>query len=955
MIWRYVWKGFKRHKMRTAIMVLALMFVATMLVVLNNTISTSRRQVVELVAREVGEHDITLTRVDTSRDPFIDVARMTALLRSAHRTIEAIYPRFQAEVEVARGATNGSATLVARDSEMDNLGTVNILEGEYDITADKVVILRNTADAYDLRVGDEIVLSYVLPMPRQAGEEQAENVSVNRISRQFTVSGIALQNGLGSDIQNGVLADVGMVQEWLGMPGRAERLAIVLDPNVYNALDVETSVFRVRRIAEHVRAALGEEIDAYELEIEKAESLDGSDIAFSMMQTLTMVYGFLSMGVVGLLVYSLINANVEDRRRDLALIRILGGQRKDLFALVLIEVLVVGLLGVGLGTVAGQALSTFLIDRLLGSLIGNMIDNSGGLGGRLVMSGVNLSISPWSLLSTSLIAGLVLVLSALAPARKAANTKIRYAIDPGSADNIQVEDLAALRERRYNWNITLGGVVLTIMWGLIFLGQNYLFAQGNQTVLGAFMFGGMALLILGVSLLFFTLTVPFERLSLVLFGLISPRLTYFADRNVRRAKRRNTVIALMIVFSATLPTFLGTTAALTESNFDVTVRQGNGAPINSEIWRSGGHFFTFFSQEDDTEYLRPSFLPRFTEVEGVGPAVGMTHSYRANVRNLVKLRETSVDLRGLTVSPLSVVYPDLTEIVGGEQAFERMFNEPDAIMLTAGFAEYLDVGIGDVVLVEGDGIDHRVQMHIVGLIERIAGFWNVGRNERFIRWGGSPAFVSLDTFLRLANDPNEETICIDGQCSESERDAPVIQRILAGMDPAADSSRVVKALRETLSDRNDVRIEVTEEQVRISRQGFQTTRVILFVLTTLSLITSVLGVFSVVYVTVQTRRLEIGMLKAVGITGWQLVGTFAIESLSMTVSATMAGATAGTGLGYVFYTSNNMMQNIPTIPAFDTVTVTFVLVMVTVASLISAIIASRGIVRQRVTQILRGI
>ena len=36
-----------------------------------------------------------------------------------------------------------------------------------------------------------------------------------------------------------------------------------------------------------------------------------------------------------------------------------------------------------------------------------------------------------------------------------------------------------------------------------------------------------------------------------------------------RAKRRNTVIALMIVFSATLPTFLGTTAALTESNFDV--------------------------------------------------------------------------------------------------------------------------------------------------------------------------------------------------------------------------------------------------------------------------------------------------------------------------------------------------------------------------------------------------
>ena len=134
-----------------------------------------------------------------------------------------------------------------------------------------------------------------------------------------------------------------------------------------------------------------------------------------------------------------------------------------------------------------------------------------------------------------------------------------------------------------------------------------------------------------------------------------------------------------------------------------------------------------------------------------------------------------------------------------------------------------------------------------------------------------------------------------------------------------------------------------------------TTRVVLMVLTVLSLITSVLGVFSVIYVTVHTRRLEIGMLKAVGITGWQLTGTFVIESLVTTVSATLAGTAAGTGLGYVFYMSNNMMQNVPTIPALDAITVSFVLVMVILASLVSAVLASRSIVRQRVTAILRGV
>jgi ABC-type lipoprotein release transport system permease subunit len=468
------------------------------------------------------------------------------------------------------------------------------------------------------------------------------------------------------------------------------------------------------------------------------------------------------------------------------------------------------------------------------------------------------------------------------------------------------------------------------------------------------MFGGMALLILGVSLLFFTLTVPFERLVLLAFRLVAPRLTFFASRNVTRAKRRSTVIALMIVFSATLPTFLGTTAALTEANFDVNTRQAQGAPINSRIRGSGRYYFTFFNPEE-ADHLRPGFLERFTAVEGVRPAVGLTYAFPADTRNLVRLRQTSVQVHGLTASPLSVVYPDLTEVTGGEAAFERMFAEPDAILLTAGFAEYLDVGIGDTVMMSGEGLDHVVPMHIVGLVERMAGFGNIGRNLRYIRWGGSVAFVSMDTFLRLTNDPNQESICIDGVCTASERDAPVIDRVLAGTDANADSQEVVKALRKALADRNDIRISVTAEEVRTARQGFQTMRIVLLILTILSLITSVLGVFSVIYVTVQTRRLEIGMLKAVGITGWQLVGTFAIESLSMTVSATLTGTIAGTGLGYVFYTSNNMMQNVPTLPAFDSITVAFVLVMVIIASLISAGIASRGIVRQRVTQIMRGV
>ena len=148
--------------------------------------------------------------------------------------------------------------------------------------------------------------------------------------------------------------------------------------------------------------------------------------------------------------------------------------------------------------------------------------------------------------------------------------------------------------------------------------------------------------------------------------------------------------------------------------------------------------------------------------------------------------------------------------------------------------------------------------------------------------------VDLDPYL---HGPIFETIRSDEKAFRSMKveDGTIAWENGADIDPDADPQEVSKALRAALSDRNDIGVDITAEEVRIAKQGFVTTRVVLSVLTVLSLITSVLGVFSVVYVTVQTRRLEIGMLKAVGITGWQLTGTFAIESLAMTVSATLAG------------------------------------------------------------------
>jgi len=244
-------------------------------------------------------------------------------------------------------------------------------------------------------------------------------------------------------------------------------------------------------------------------------------------------------------------------------------------------------------------------------------------------------------------------------------------------------------------------------------------------------------------------------------------------------------------------------------------------------------------------------------------------------------------------------------------------------------------------------------MRVVGLIERMPGFEGFSRNERYVRQGRSPGFVSLDTYIRLTNNPTLDDICARGLCSLTEREQPVITQILATTTEGADDAEVVADLRELLADRHDVWVQSTAEDIRTTEQSMRTMRILMLIMTALSFITSIFGVFAVVYVAVYVRRLEIGMLKAIGMRRRDLVGAFALEAVMMTVSASLAGVTAGTVLGYVFYVSNNMMRNTPTQLTFDWLTTVAILVMVILASVISAMLAARGVVRDKVTKILR--
>jgi hypothetical protein len=406
----------------------------------------------------------------------------------------------------------------------------------------------------------------------------------------------------------------------------------------------------------------------------------------------------------------------------------------------------------------------------------------------------------------------------------------------------------------------------------------------------------------------------------------------------------------MIVLSATLPVFLATEMALQGASMGNQLQMTNGAPIDakvSAVTEMGGFVFEMGpSITPESLRLKPQKVDQFKATSGVGRTVGLTYSYRAKTADDVDVRSAQVGYIGLTGSLNGIVYPDTVEFLGsGPEVLDQVVNEKDTVIISEGLAEHLQVPLGGMIHVSGKGLDHNVELRVVGIARKIGGFfYEIGRNQQTARNGSSTALVSLDTFREISHDP------VLGKPDPNEA---VLMRFLATLAPGAKPEEVSKALRTAFTLKDKIVVSVTDEQIVEITRAFKQSQVFMVVLTVISFVTSIFGVFAVIYVAVNSRRMEIGMMKAVGSSNGHLLLTFMLEAIVMSVSAVLTGITAGAILGYFDQYSSNLPMELPVTPAVDTLVAPLTVALVVVASIISAALASRTVLRRKAVQILR--
>ncbi len=909
-------------------MILSLVVSTGLIVTMSATVESIRRSNIDLISGEVGRYDLTVRKRDTSLQPYIPIEQTIDRVFDADLRITNVFPRFQADVELVVGSEISQGTLLALDPAADDIGYIDVVEGSYELEEGTAAVLEGTALKYDLSPGDEISVSFSYPLPREEGLPASTEASQRRSTNRYIIGSIVRQDGVSSgDFREGIIVDLAGVQEWLGLPDQAQLLVATVDPALYETNNAELAALRVREVAHAVQTRLGDE---FIYSLSKAAALDGAAQAFLAIQAFINMYGLMALGVVGLLVYTLVMTNVQEQRRDMAVLRILGGQRNFLFRLVIVEVLVIGLIGVGLGLVLGQLITSYIAVPLIQQ--------------QMAQEGVTSLLTPQvsfsTLLPVVLIAFVVLILASIKPAQIASQTKVVHAINPGMADNIQIEDLANLRERNPNTRLFLAGLGLMLIF-LLIAGFQVVENFGGPALEVTFFLLALGLLILGLGLIFFITTVPFERLILFLMGIVFPRLTYFAKRNVGRGQLRNTLISLLVLFSGVLPSFLATQMAIDNANFETQARLNMGAPVTIQV------FPPWNALDESNQYrLKPSFLQDdLGAVEEFEYAVGVTHAYESRAADPVGLRSAGVRVLGIDGRLNDVIFEDMVDFAAGRQeSLDEILQDPQSVIISAGLAEHLALNLGDTVYVNGEGLDHVLQARIAGIANRIPGFAGIGRSRRRAQ-ANSEVLISLEGFRELTTELNKPL---------PPADDPVHEKVMATLVSGVDIDALAQVLGERLNfEQQNFWARYLERDLEMNERNRASQQIFLLVLTVISFTTAVFGVFAVIYVTIYARRIEVGMMKATGMRRREIMGMLILEAITITLGAALAGIVAGATMSYISTWGDYALQERPFIFALDTTVMPFIVIMVVLASILGAIFSARRIVKKSAVEILR--
>ena len=422
-----------------------------------------------------------------------------------------------------------------------------------------------------------------------------------------------------------------------------------------------------------LRSALSDDLEAVSGETLVEEYQDAVSQGTQLVTTALQIFPLIALFVGAFVIYNTFSITVVQRSRQMALMRAIGANERQVLVSVLAESLVIGIIGSILGVLVGIGLGLLLLDGL------DAVD--GGLGLSLVL--------PWPQMVFGLVAGTTIaVCSAYLPARRASG----------------VPPIAALREtaveeRRTSARRTLVAVVVLVA-GIVAAVAGILDDQPLTFLLGTVALLATVFLLgpIAVRPLTHVLSIPLVARA----GVVGELARENAGRSPRRTATTafSLAVGVMLVTAATI-----VAATISESvtgQLEKTIRADHLVVVDAPVVLQGGGI--------------PAAL-----VEEVGAVPG--------VEDVVAMRQASAVHDGGVIQVTGIDTSELTAVADVGSVDGTLELGPGQLAMGEDAAADRGIEIGDSVSI--DFPQKPTTLELVGTYERsvLLGTWLVDDDE----------------------------------------------------------------------------------------------------------------------------------------------------------------------------------------------------------------------------------
>jgi putative ABC transport system permease protein len=251
-----------------------------------------------------------------------------------HGSVEG-YAQFMTRDDNAIGGGGGSALGFSFDPNR-TLSPYRLVEGRAPTGPDDVVMDKHTATKYGFAIGDTVLVN----LPNHA--------------QRFRITGI-VTFGSDDNLAGITLAgfDLPTAQRLFNSTGRYDVIDVLAKPGADN---VKLQLEIAKLLPGGVQVVSGQAV---------ANELSSAvDNELSFISTALLVFAFISLFVGGFTIFNTFSITVGQRTRELALLRLVGASRRQVFRSVLSEAAITGLvaslIGLGVGVLAALGLKALL-------------------------------------------------------------------------------------------------------------------------------------------------------------------------------------------------------------------------------------------------------------------------------------------------------------------------------------------------------------------------------------------------------------------------------------------------------------------------------------------------------------------------------------------------------------------------------------------------------------------